>query len=70
MSEQSAKILRSFLNSYSIPITEFAEVTDLSRFTIHKYLKGHKISRKAALKIEKNVTKHYRILLPHEKLID
>ena len=70
MSENSAKVLRNFLDDNKIPITEFSKVTGISRFTIYKYLHGSNISRKMARKIEENVVSFYRILLPHEKLID
>lgn len=70
MSKQSAEIIESFLHENSITITEFALVTDLSRFTIHRYLKGDPIQKKAARKIEERLLKTYRKHIPFEKLID
>ena len=70
MSQKSAQLLKNFLHTHSITISEFARITDVSRFSIYKYLSGSPISRKVALRIEKNVLEKYRICLPHEKLID
>lgn len=69
MSKESAKIIKDFLQLHRISITEFAKVTDLSRWSIYKYLKGGNIQPKAARKMEKNILEEYRIFLPHEKLL-
>ena len=69
MSEESARVIKLFLDTHNISIAEFARVTDLSRWTIYKYLKGGRIQPKAARKMEKTILEHYRIFFPHEILI-
>jgi transcriptional antiterminator len=70
MSEKSAQFIKEFLDENAISITELAEVTNLSRFTIHKYLKGAQVSSKAARRIKKAVLEVYDVHLPINKLID
>jgi len=70
MSKKSALIIKSFLEENRITISEFARVTETSRFSIYKYLSGAPIHPKKAKSIEEKVLKQYRIFLPYEKLID
>ena len=39
MSEKSGKIIQNFLFENDLTIAEFAEIVDLCRWTIYKYLK-------------------------------
>ena len=70
MSENSAQVLKDFLKKNHITQTEFCTVTEISRFSLYKYLRGGNIHPKKAHKIEQKILEKYRIFLPHEKLID
>lgn len=69
MTKESAQVIKEFLHTNRITISEFARVTDLSRWSIYKYLKGGNIQPKAARKMEQKILEEYRVFLPHEKLL-
>ena len=70
MSEKSAEVIKNFLKTECLSISEFARLTGLCRFTIYKYLEGGNVHPKAARKIENGLKENLRIFLPAEKLID
>ena len=70
MSDNSARVLKEFLQRNRITKSEFCRVADISRFSLYKYLGGANIHPKAAKKIEQKILETYRVFLPYEKLID
>ncbi len=70
MTKESGEIIKRFLQRYHMTVTTFASVTDLSRWTVHKYLKGGNIQPKAAKKINKAILFHYGVSLPIKKLLE
>lgn len=68
MTKKSAQILKDFLYSNKVTITEFAKVCEISRWSVYKYLSGENIHPKTAKKIETKILQTYRIFLPAEKL--
>jgi len=70
MSTKSAKIIGDFLQINRVTKVEFAKITGICRTSIYKYLAGEPIHPLKAKQIEKNILKHYRILLRYENLID
>lgn len=70
MSQKSADFLRKFLSHHNLTQTKFAQLAEISRFSVQKYLRGCRIHPKTAKKIEDNIRTNYREFLPYEKLID
>ncbi len=69
MSKESAQVIKEFLQRNNVTITEFAQFIDVCRLTVYKYLKGGKIQRKVAKRINTAVSYHYGISIPMDKLL-
>ncbi len=70
MSDKSAQVIKEFLQLHCMTISDFSRFTGMSRYTIHKYLKGGNVHPVAASKMEENLLANKRIFFPREKLID
>lgn len=70
MSEESARVLKQFLKNNNLSISEFARISEISRFSVYKYLDGSNIHPKTAKKIKDNVSEYFTSLSPDEKIID
>ena len=70
MSEKSAKIIQNFLHENKLTIAEVAEIFDLCRWTIYKYLEGGDIQPKVARRIERLTREGYKISLKSKKLLE
>ena len=56
MRHKPEDLLQTFLFQFKMTQTDFADQAGLSRTSIYKYLKGHKIHRQAARKIANTIS--------------
>lgn len=71
MKKDISKILRVYLfRNPGITITYLAELAQISRFSMHKYLNGEGVSLKIRKKIQTNINNAPDPDLPKIKLVD